>query len=344
MSDTKSKVIMFFKAFALILFIAVPIWFKYAVFEKTVLEGSDNMISFVIPKNSSMAQISDTLRNSGFDITYRELKLTSKWYGLDGRIRHGEFIYTKNGKTSVRELIEFLTKNGTLTSNITVPEGSRISEIAGILRSKMNIDSVSFVEKTKDPVILKTYGIEGSSLEGYLYPETYNFNASDTIEVIIDRMVKTQRSKMSEVKDLLDSSSFSEREIITLASIIQGEVMYYSEAEDISAVYNNRLKKNMLLQADPTIQYILGKPKRLLFKDISIDDPYNTYLYKGLPPGPINNPSIRSVKAALQPSKEKYLYMVAKGDGTHYFNHTLEEHLKDKKKLDDLRKELRRKK
>ncbi len=343
MAEYTKKIFISLKAALLILFIAIPLWFKFAVFEKTVLEGTD-MISFVIPKNSSMVQISDTLKSSGFDISYRELKLTSKWYGLDGRIRHGAFIYSKNGKTSARELIEFLTKNGTLTSNITVPEGSRITEIAGILRSKMNIDSASFVERTKDPEILNIYGIEGSSLEGYLYPETYNFNANDTIEVIIDRMVRTLRTKMSEVKDLLDSCSYSEREVITLASIIQGEVMYYSEAEDISAVYNNRLKKNMLLQADPTVQYILDKPKRLLFKDISIDDPYNTYLYKGLPPGPINNPSIRSIKAALRPSKEKYLYMVAKGDGTHYFNHTLEEHLKDKEKLDNLRKELRKKK
>ena len=343
MSNIKSKLIISFEAAVLILFIAVPLWFKFAVFEKTVLEGTE-IISFVIPKNSSMIQIADTLRSSGFDISHQELKLTSKWYGLDSRLRHGEFIYSKNGKTSARELIEFLTKNGTLTSNITVPEGSRITEIAGILRSKMGIDSASFVEITKDPGILNRYGIEGSSLEGYLYPETYNFNANDTIEVIIDRMVRTLRSKMSEVKDLLDSSSYSEKEIITLASIIQGEVMYYSEAEDISAVYNNRLKKNMLLQADPTVQYILGKPKRLLFKDISIDNPYNTYLYKGLPPGPINNPSIRSIKAALNPSKEKYLYMVSKGNGKHYFNHTLKEHLEDKKKLDSLRRELRKKK
>jgi len=343
MSNIKSKLIISFEAAVLILFIAVPLWFKFAVFEKTVLEGTE-IISFVIPKNSSMIQIADTLRSSGFDISHQELKLTSKWYGLDSRLRHGEFIYSKKGKTSVRELIEFLTKNGTLTSNITVPEGSRITEIAGILRSKMGIDSASFVEITKDPGILYRYGIEGSSLEGYLYPETYNFNANDTIEVIIDRMVRTLRSKMSEVKDLLDSSSYSEKEIITLASIIQGEVMYYSEAEDISAVYNNRLKKNMLLQADPTVQYILGKPKRLLFKDISIDNPYNTYLYKGLPPGPINNPSIRSIKAALKPSKEKYLYMVSKGNGKHYFNHTLKEHLEDKKKLDSLRRELRKKK
>ena len=343
MSNIKSKLIISFEAAVLLLFIAVPLWFKFAVFEKTVLEGTE-IISFVIPKNSSLIQIADTLRSSGFDISHQELKLTSKWYGLDSRLRHGEFIYSKKGKTSVRELIEFLTKNGTLTSNITVPEGSRITEIAGILRSKMGIDSASFVEITKDPAILNFYGIEGSSLEGYLYPETYNFNANDTIEVIIDRMVRTLRSKMSEVKDLMDSSSYSEREIITLASIIQGEVMYYSEAEDISAVYNNRLKKNMLLQADPTVQYILGKPKRLLFKDISIDNPYNTYLYKGLPPGPINNPSIRSIKAALKPSKEKYLYMVSKGNGKHYFNHTLKEHLEDKKKLDSLRRELRKKK
>jgi UPF0755 protein len=146
---------------------------------------------------------------------------------------------------------------------------------------------------------------------------------------------------LEQVRSDIDSSGFGAHEIITLASIIQGEVMNYSEIRDISAVYNNRLKRGMLLQADPTIQYILDRPRRLLFKDLSTDSPYNTYIYSGLPPGPINNPSLRAIKAALDPSDEKYLYMVAKGDGSHYFNNTLQDHLKDKEKLDTLRRNLK---
>ncbi len=323
--------------------IAVTFWAKYSVFDKSVLLSTDSVV-FVIPKNSTITQIAGILRASGFNISDFEFKLTSKWYGLDSKIRYGEFRYYKDGITRARELIEFLTTNGTLTSNVTIPEGSRITEIAGILKNVLGIDSVLFVDNTKDTLLLKKYGLQAESFEGYLYPETYNFNKNDSFDQIIGKMYGTFRSRTAELKNMIDSSGYSEHEIVTLASIIQGEVMVYGEVNDISAVYNNRLKKGILLQADPTVQYIFGKPKRLFFKDIEIDNPYNTYIYKGLPPGPINNPSVKAIRAALEPSDKKYLYMVAKGDGSHYFNFTLEDHLKDKAKLDELRKSLKRKK
>ncbi len=323
--------------------VSLPLWVKISVFDKIVYSGNDS-ISFTIRKNSTLSEITDVLRQSGFDITYFEFKATSKWFGYDNRIRHGEFRYYKEGTTSVKELIEFLTKHGTLTLNVTIPEGSRINDIAGIVSKAMDIDSALFVRRTAGPALLEKFGVPGPSLEGYLYPETYNFNKNDNIDDIIFKMYQTFRSSLSGLEEAVVQSGYTLHEIITLASIIQGEVMNYDEISDISAVYNNRLKKNMLLQADPTIQYIIEKPRRLLFKDLSIDNPYNTYIYKGLPPGPINNPSLRAVRAALEPSDKKYLYMVAKGDGSHFFNYTLEDHLRDKSKLDEIRKNIKKNK
>ena len=123
-------------------------------------------------------------------------------------------------------------------------------------------------------------------------------------------------------------------EIVTLASIIQGEAVYEDEMKIISSVYHNRLEKNMLLQADPTIQYILPKhKKRILYNDTQVIDPYNTYLYKGLPPGPINSPGRYALIAASLPNKTNYLYFVSNGEGTHLFNHTYKKHLTSKRNV-----------
>ncbi|MDZ7265633.1 MAG: endolytic transglycosylase MltG, partial [candidate division KSB1 bacterium] len=127
--------------------------------------------------------------------------------------------------------------------------------------------------------------------------------------------------------------------ILTLASIIEGEAMVDSERVLVSAVYHNRLQRGMLLQADPTIQYIIPDgPRRLLNRDLRIDSPYNTYLHAGLPPGPVNNPGLRSIYAALNPAPVDYLYLVARGDGTHIFSRNLREHQIAKQKFDMYRK------
>jgi UPF0755 protein len=137
----------------------------------------------------------------------------------------------------------------------------------------------------------------------------------------------------------------TETEVLTLASIIEGEAIYDRERSIISGVYHNRLQMGMRLQADPTIQYIIeGSPRRLLNKDLQIKSPYNTYLNDGLPPGPINNPGIESIRAALNPAETNYLYFVAKGDGYHTFSKTKAEHNKAKRQFQKVRREAKRKK
>ncbi len=321
--------------------LGLAVWIEFGVLGKNVYFGSEN-ISFEIPKGSGIVEITGILNDKGFRVTVNEMRLASKILGKDSKLRYGRFNYDPVLTKDLRSLIDFLTRGGHLTVNITIPEGSRIIDIAGILMKEMQIDSVLFVETAKDSALAAYYNIPAKTLEGYLYPETYNFNHNAGAENIIDRMIKTGRHRIEDYRKMIESSGFTEHEIITLASIIQGEVMVIDEIYHISAVYNNRLKRGMRLEADPTVQYLFDTPKRLLYKDIAIDSPYNTYLYRGLPPGPVNNPSVKAVKAALQPADVPYIFMVARGDGRHYFNIDYEGHLRDKAKFDIIRRQINR--
>jgi UPF0755 protein len=181
-------------------------------------------------------------------------------------------------------------------------------------------------------------GIDAPSLEGFLFPDTYIFLNNYTEEDVIQILVNQFKYRINELENNL-TVKFNMREITTIASIIQGEAMYKDEMPIISSVYHNRLKKSMLLQADPTIQYFLpGKPRRLFNKDLKIDNPYNTYKYRGLPPGPINNPGLAALIAAFRPAQTDYLYFVSNLEGRHTFTRTVDEHNEAKQKMKKKRK------
>jgi UPF0755 protein len=218
--------------------------------------------------------------------------------------------------------------------------------IAIELENKLGIDPHEFEIACKNKLLLWKWGIDGDSFEGYLFPETYRFSEDESSQEIINRMVEEYKNHfIDEFKDRMNKLNMSEKEVITLASIIEGEAIYNTERPVISGVYHNRLEKGMRLQADPTIQYIVDDgPRRLLNKDLKIKSPYNTYLNYGLPPGPINNPGFESIKAALYPANTEFLYFVAKGDGYHTFSRTQKEHNTAKRKFHKLRRLARRQK
>ena len=176
--------------------------------------------------------------------------------------------------------------------------------------------------------ILEQYKVDASSLEGYLYPDTYYLYHDSSPEEIIDILLSEFWKKFDEnLQDRANQLGFTVHEVVTLASIIVGEAMLDSERSTISSVYHNRLKINMKLQADPTIQYIIpGPPKTLSNRDLRIKSDYNTYQNYGLPPGPINNPGIASIKAALYPEDTNFLFFVAQGDGSHAFTTNEKDH------------------
>ena len=225
------------------------------------------------------------------------------------------------------EILQRITSGKTILHPVTIPEGYRIIEIGDILVKNGLADKEKFLEQTKNTKLLKE--ISTDSLEGYLFPETYHFGKFTNERTIVKKMVDTfkERTLKQEFLNRAKEIGFSFHEIITLASLIEKETGKDSERKQISSVFHNRLKKNMLLQTDPTVIYAIenfdGNIKK---RDLKIDSPYNTYRYKGLPPGPISNPGLKSIIAALYPANTSNLYFVSRRDGSHQFSSTLNEH------------------
>lgn len=251
-------------------------------------------------------------------------------------------IFTIPYGLSNRELVKRMIFSSTNTGNVTIREGWTAARIASELNNKIGIDSAAFMKVVNDQEFVEKLGLEAPSLEGYLYPETYNLYLGMDSEEAVRKMVEQFRNVFNDkMKYRAFELGFSVNEIVTLASIIEGEIIYSSEAPIVSGVYHNRLKMGMRLQADPTIQYIiLDSPRRVRYSDLKIDSPYNTYKYNGLPPGPIGNPGYRALMGALYPANVPYIFFVAKGDGYHNFNVTAEEHIEAKNRFDRYRRKI----
>jgi len=218
-----------------------------------------------------------------------------------------------------------------VTVNVVIPEGSNLRNIASILKRRLSVDSARFMKVCLNDSVCTSFGVKKGSMEGYCMPDTYNMYKKQKPEDIIKKLaIVHSLFWKKQCSDLLKQSSFDKHEILTLASIIEAEASIPSERARISGVYHNRLKRGMKLEADPTVQYALGKKKRLFFSDLRIDNPYNTYRFSGLPPGPINCPGRESILAALQPERHGYIFFVAKGDGSgeHVFSSNGSDHAK----------------
>lgn len=236
--------------------------------------------------------------------------------------------YTVQPGMSNFQLLLYLRTHPQDEVKITIPEGLDQRKIAGLLARKLDMDSSAFMHAVKKRQFLDRQGIRGTSAEGYLFPGTYHFVWGETPEETAEFLVRQFRSFYSaNLKALAASGGLSETALLTLASIVEAETPLDAEKPVVASVYLNRLKKNMRLQADPTVQYALGEEARLLYyKDLAVDSPYNTYRHAGLPPGPICNPGAAAILAVLNPADTGYLYFVATGKGGHYFAATLAGH------------------
>lgn len=257
-------------------------------------------------------------------------------------LRAGNFalpIHSSNYQT-----IKALTEGPQIYTKVTVPEGLRATAIAAIFKRALELDSTKFMALVRDSTLLRGLGIPAPSFEGYLLPETYLSTFGMNEKQAVTMMVRQfKKAVWDSLNDRSQELGFSVQEIITLAAIVQAEAKVDSEMALVASVYHNRLHVGMPLQADPTIQYIIADgPRRLLLRDLEINSPYNTYLYAGLPPGPINNPGKKAIMATLYPASSPYLYFVADGRGRHTFSTTLAQHLAAKRKLDVLRRQISR--
>ena len=219
-----------------------------------------------------------------------------------------------------------------------------MNQVAKHLSKELDFNYFEVLKLLSNEEFIRDLQVNSNTLEGYLFPETYYFFEGVDKTSVIKRLVKEHKKFWNDANlSKADSLGFTPYEITTLASIIEGEAIYDSERSIISAVYHNRLKIGMKLQADPTVQYIIDDgPRRLLNKDLRIKSPYNTYIYHGLPPGPINSPGEQSLIAALSPQDNDYLYFVAKGDGYHTFSRNEKEHERAKRAFQRVRKKVKR--
>ena len=243
------------------------------------------------------------------------------------------------------EIINQLVNEPPEVIKVRILEGWDTRKIASYLSKTMNFDSTLVMGLTRDRDFIMQNGLDVKSLEGYFFPDTYFFFKGENPSNVLSGLIEQHKLFWNRTYEIRAKQiNLSKHEIVTLASIIEGEAIFNSERPKISAVYHNRLNINMKLQADPTIQYIINEPpRRLLNKDLRIKSPYNTYLNKGLPPGPINSPGKHSLLAALFPEENDFLFFVARGDGYHTFSTNKRDHDKAKKKFQKIRKKLKRK-
>ena len=205
-----------------------------------------------------------------------------------------------------------------------------------MLKNEIQVDSSAFVELTRNKSLLDSLGIKAPTLMGYLLPQQYSLYEHSTPKEAFDSLYNGFRKFMNDsLMQKVNESKYSLHELLTLASIVQGETNKVEEMPIIAGVYFNRLRIGMKLQADPTIQYIMnnkndtdGRWKRILYDDLKTDSPYNTYKYAGLPPNPINNPGKAAILAVLYPEKNDYYYFVADGNGGHKFAKSFSQHIR----------------
>ena len=292
-----------------------------------------------IPKGVTLSEISDILKEKRIISNKRTFTMAVKSLGHEKNIPAGRYIL--HNAVNNRVIINQLVYGVPSLKKITVLEGWTINDIANELDKKLKINKKKFLRLCHDKKRVKLFNLQGNSFEGYLFPDTYTFAEGIDPNLVLNRMVTEFNNNISKsMKVQAQELGMSILEIITLSSIIEGEAIYHSERSIISAVYHNRLKKGMKLQADPTIQYIIDDgPRRLLNDDLKIQSNYNTYLNFGLPPGPINNPGKESIIAALYPSVNDYLYFVARGDGYHTFTKNEKDHNKAKRKFQEVRRQ-----
>ena len=297
-----------------------------------------------IPKGVTLSEISDILKEKRIISNKRTFTMAVKSLGHEKNIPAGRYIL--HNAVNNRVIINQLVYGVPSLKKITVLEGWTINDIANELDKKLKINKKKFLRLCHDNKRVKLFNLQGNSFEGYLFPDTYTFAEGIDPNLVLNRMVTEFNNNISKsMKVQAQELGMSMLEIVTLASIIEGEAIYDSERSIISAVYHNRLKKGMKLQADPTIQYIIDDgPRRLLNDDLKIQSNYNTYLNFGLPPGPINNPGKESIIAALYPSVNDYLYFVARGDGYHTFTKNEKDHNKAKRKFQEVRRRVKQKK
>jgi UPF0755 protein len=281
----------------------------------------------IIPRGASFAQATDSLAKAKVVGWPKAFRLYGRVTGGDRNIKPGTYLL-KQG-TPWSDIVSALNGGHGLVNTITIPEGYDTHQITPLLARTLRVPADSVKAAMRDTALLARLDIPNPTLEGYVFPDTYAFPIGTTARQAVREMVYAFERKWKPDWDAsLTELKINRNDLVTMASIVEKEARVPEERPVIAAVYYNRLRKGMLLQADPTVQYALGRHVgRVFYKDLAIKSPYNTYINKGLPPGPIASPGVASLAAAAHPASVPYLYFVASRDGHHEFRMTLDEHV-----------------
>jgi UPF0755 protein len=297
-----------------------------------------------IPRGASLAEIADTLARAEAIRWARGFEWYARIRGAAARLQAGTYAVRED--EGWHRTLDRLVRGDMVHVAVTIPEGAAARVVAARLAPVVERDAAEVAAAVLDTARAARLGVPGPTLEGYLYPDTYVFALGLPLDDALAAMVRRYREVWTpERRARADSLGWTERDVVTLASIVEAEAMLEEEMPLIAAVYHNRLRRGMPLQADPTVQYALPERKtRLLYADIRAvrDHPYDTYHRRGLPPGPIGSPGAAAIDAALAPANVPYLYFVARGDGTHVFSRTHREHVNAKNRIARERREATR--
>jgi UPF0755 protein len=291
-------------------------------------EGEGEPVRIHVPAGASFSQVTDSLAARDVIGMPAVFKVYARMRGATAGVQPGTYAFRPNTSWSV--ILADLTAGRVQTARIVIPEAWDLRGIAPRIAAATGLDADSILGVLADTAFANRMGVPGPTLEGYLYPATYTVPLAASLDTIVAQMVAAYRRVWTpERRARADSMGLSEREVVTLASIVEKEARQRDEMPTISAVYHNRLRRNWRLEADPTVQYALGEhQQRLLYAHIdeTAENPYNTYRNAGLPPGPIGSPSAAGIDATLRPAAVDFMFFVARPDGSHIFTRTLDEH------------------
>ena len=292
----------------------------------------------IVPKRASMKTVAESLAAhriiaspERFLLKARLLGVFVREYrGLDRHLRPGRYDFPVGERT--RTILSAMLNGRTDDDLFTVPEGFTIREMAEVAAQRLGMDTAAFLAATRDPALRASLRIPAgdTTLEGYLFPESYRVVSGASPEQLVTQMVQQFQSQWDTAWDARAREiGFTRHQVITLASIVEAEARRHFERQLIAGVYYNRLMRRhpMKLEADPTVIYALGHHvNRVLLRDLEVRSPYNTYLHTGLPPGPIDSPGRASILAVLWPARHRFLFFVARPDGSHMFSETAAQH------------------
>jgi UPF0755 protein len=295
-------------------------------------------ITFIVEVGETAASIGTRLEELGLISDATLFRRFLQYHGLDASLEAGEYQLRRN--MTMREVAEALQHSRLQEVIITIPEGWRAEQIADLVTTENIMDGSIFLAAVRQGVAIEHPLLAdrpaGVGFEGYLFPDTYRLPAQATPEDLLTRMLDNMQGRLPlGWEGMASAQGFTFYEVLTVASIVEREAVVPEERPTIASVYLNRLSQGMYLQADPTVQYAMGyqpetgqwwKTPVTLEEYQNVNSPYNTYLNPDLPPGPICSPGADSIVAVLQPAQTSYLFFVARGDGSHVFTETYEEH------------------